>query len=153
MPRTDVTLSVCGLVVRNVAEAVGFYHGKLGFEVYTDVTFEGHLRVSVGPPAQPGLRILLQPPDARPGASRADRRVMDDLTSRGLLGRLVFETADCDAIFEQLEAAGAEVVQKPVDQPHGTRDCVFSDPSGNLLTFSQPRRAHGRGLVTGRCAI
>jgi len=30
------------------------------------------------------------------------------------------------------------VVQEPIDQPYGVRDCSFRDPAGNHLRFSQP---------------
>ena len=52
---------------------------------------------------------------------------------------MIFATDDCDATFEQLRAAGAEVMQEPIDQPYGVRDCAFRDPAGNMLRFSQPR--------------
>ncbi|GAA1269854.1 hypothetical protein GCM10009634_11210 [Saccharothrix xinjiangensis] len=47
---------------------------------------------------------------------------------------------DCDAAFERVRAAGAEVMQEPVDQAYGVRDCAFRDPSGNQLRFSGPIR-------------
>jgi predicted enzyme related to lactoylglutathione lyase len=56
--------------------------------------------------------------------------------ANGVLGRLVFVTDDCDATFEHIEAAGAEVMQEPINRPHGVRDCVFCDPSGNMLRFT-----------------
>ena len=40
---------------------------------------------------------------------------------------------DLDGTFAELEASGAEVVQEPIDQPYGVRDCAFRDPAGNLL--------------------
>jgi predicted enzyme related to lactoylglutathione lyase len=73
-----------------------------------------------------------------PDASPADRQVMADLLAKGVLGRLVFATDDCDATFDEVRASGAEVVQEPVDQPYGVRDCAFRDPAGNLLRFTQP---------------
>ena len=33
----------------------------------------------------------------------------------------------------RIRAAGAEVLQEPIDQPYGVRDCAFRDPAGNLL--------------------
>ena len=36
-------------------------------------------------------------------------------------------------------ASGAEVLQEPMDQPYGVRDCAFRDPAGNMLRLSQPR--------------
>jgi len=38
----------------------------------------------------------------RPGASPGDRQAIADLTAKGLLGRLVFATDDCDAVFEHI---------------------------------------------------
>ncbi|MDQ1727863.1 MAG: hypothetical protein QOK14_1908, partial [Frankiaceae bacterium] len=38
--------------------------------------------------------------------------------------------------LELLDGA-VEVVQEPIDQPYGVRDCAFRDPSGNQLRFSQ----------------
>jgi uncharacterized glyoxalase superfamily protein PhnB len=52
-----------------------------------------------------------------------------------------FATDDVDALFERVSASGAEVLQEPMDQPYGVRDCAFRDPAGNALRFSQlPRR-------------
>ncbi|MEU0485145.1 VOC family protein [Streptosporangium sp. NPDC006013] len=47
-------------------------------------------------------------------------------------------TDNCDATFEHIEAAGAEVMQEPINQPDGVRDRAFLDPSGNTLRFTQP---------------
>jgi predicted enzyme related to lactoylglutathione lyase len=63
---------------------------------------------------------------------------MTDLMAKGVLGRVVFATGNCDATFEHIQAAGAEVIQEPIDQPYGVRDCAFRDPAGNLVRFSQP---------------
>jgi predicted enzyme related to lactoylglutathione lyase len=58
--------------------------------------------------------------------------------AKGVYGRMVFWTDDCDATFDRISAAGADVVQEPIDQPYGVRDCAFRDPSGNMLRFNQP---------------
>ncbi|TDU77450.1 glyoxalase/bleomycin resistance protein/dioxygenase superfamily protein [Streptomyces sp. KS 21] len=50
-----------------------------------------------------------------------------------------FIAVDVDAAFERIRAAGGEVLQEPVDQPYGVRDCAFRDPAGNMLRFNQPR--------------
>jgi uncharacterized glyoxalase superfamily protein PhnB len=52
-------------------------------------------------------------------------------------GGIIFRTDDCDATFEKIRAAGAEVIQEPIDQPYGVRDCAVRDPSGNMVRFSQ----------------
>ncbi|MEU6715208.1 VOC family protein [Nonomuraea sp. NPDC046802] len=105
----------------------------------------------LGPPSQPDVQILLKSPDAAPDVSAADRQAIKDLMANGLLGHLVFLTDNCDATFEHIAAAGAEVMQEPINQPHGVRDCAFLDPSGNMLRFTQPwpverdrPRFHGR---------
>ena len=36
-----------------------------------------------------------------------------------------------------MQASGqAEVLQEPVDQFYGVRDCAFRDPAGNMLRFN-----------------
>ncbi|MEU8110517.1 VOC family protein [Nonomuraea muscovyensis] len=137
----NLKLSSCTLAVHDVDEALGFYLDVLGFEVRDDVEFEGMRWVSVGPPSQPDVQIFLESPGADPGVSPADRQAIEDLLATGLLGRLSFVTDNCHATFEHLEAAGAEVMQEPINQPDGVRDCAFLDPSGNMLRFTQPRQA------------
>ena len=50
---------------------------------------------------------------------------------------LQFSGALVDALFERVAASGAEVLQEPMDQPYGVRDCSFRDPSGNQVRFNQ----------------
>lgn len=128
-------LSSCALAVHDLDQALAFYLGVLGFEVRDDAwTDKGVRRVAVGPVSQPDVRISLDPP----APAQADRQVIEDLADKGLLDRLVFVTDDCDATFEHIEAAGAEVVQEPIDRPGGVRDCAFFDPFGNVLRFTRP---------------
>ncbi len=135
----DLKLSHCFIAVHDHDKALAFYRDVLGMEVRNDVGFEGMRWVTVGLPAQPGVEIVLEPPAAGPDASPADRRVMDELLAKGMLRGVIFATEDCDATFARIQASGAEVVQEPMDQPYGVRDCAFRDPSGNLLRFNQPR--------------
>jgi catechol 2,3-dioxygenase-like lactoylglutathione lyase family enzyme len=136
----NLTLSSCILAVHDVEEALGFYGDVLGFEVHDEVGFEGVRWVCVGPPSQPDVRVFLRSPGADPGVSPADRQAIGDLMAKGLLGRLVFVTDSCDVTFERIEAAGAEVMQEPIDQSDGVRACAFLDPSGNMLRFTQSRQ-------------
>ncbi len=85
------------------------------------------------------MDIVLEPPLADPNASDADKTAMAELLAKGLLRGVIFTTDDVDATFERISAAGAEVLQEPVDQPYGVRDCAFRDPAGNMLRFNQPR--------------
>lgn len=62
---------------------------------------------------------------------------MAELLNKGVLPMLVFQTDDLDATFERAAAAGAEVLQEPIAQPWGPKDCAFRDPSGNTVRISQ----------------
>lgn len=135
----DITLSQCFIAVDDHDAALAFYRDTLGLEVRGDVGFEGMRWVTVGSPAQPGVDIVLEPPLADPHASPADREAMAQLLAKGMLRGVIFATDDCDATFERIRAAGGEVLQEPVDQPYGVRDCAFRDPAGNMLRFSQRR--------------
>jgi predicted enzyme related to lactoylglutathione lyase len=135
----DIKLSQCFIAVDDHDKALAFYRDALGLEVRNDVAFEGMRWVTVGAPSQPGVEIVLEPPLADPNASPADRQTMAELLAKGLLRGVIFRTDDCDATFERIRAAGAEVLQEPMDQPYGVRDCAFRDPSGNMLRFNQPR--------------
>ncbi len=135
----DLKLSHCFLAVHDHDKALALYRDVLGLEVRNDVAFEGMRWVTVGPPSQPEVEIVLEPPNASPNSSPADQQAIAELMAKGLMGRLIFATADCDATFEHIRAAGTEVLQEPIDQPYGVRDCAFRDPSGNMLRFSQPR--------------
>ena len=139
MKRMDIKLSQCFLAVDDHDKALGFYRDVLGLEVRNDVAYEGMRWVTVGSPAQPGVEIVLEPPVADPNASAADKEAAATLLAKGLLRGVNFSTDDCDATFERIRAAGGEVLQEPMDQFYGVRDCAFRDPAGNMLRFSQPR--------------
>ncbi|WP_405935129.1 VOC family protein [Streptomyces longwoodensis] len=134
----DIKLSQCFIAVDDPDAAVAFYRDVLGLEVRNDVGFEGMRWVTVGSPEQPDVNIVLEPPLADPNASPDDRRTMAELMAKGLLRGVIFTTPDCDATFERISGVGAEVLQEPMDQPYGMRDCAFRDPAGNLLRFTQP---------------
>ncbi|MER5964793.1 VOC family protein [Streptomyces sp. NPDC002057] len=135
----NVKLSQCFIAVDDHDKALAFYRDALGLEVRNDVGFEGMRWVTVGSPAQPDVEIVLEPPLADPNASPADRQAVAELLAKGMLRGVIFSTEDVDATFEQVRAAGGEVLQEPVDQPYGVRDCAFRDPAGNMLRFTQPR--------------
>ena len=136
----EIKLSQCFIAVDDHDKALAFYRDVLGLEVRNDVGFEGMRWVTVGSPSQPGVEIVLEPPLADPNALPADRQTMAELLAKGLLRGVIFGTDDCDATFERIRAGGGEVLQEPIDQPNGVRDCAFRDPAGNMLRFNQPRK-------------
>ncbi len=135
----SIELSHCFIAVDDHDSALAFYRDVLGLEVLNDVAFEGMRWVTVGSPSQPEVDIVLEPPVADPNATAADREAAAVLLAKGLLRGVIFRTDDCDATFERIRAAGAEVLQEPTDQPYGVRDCAFRDPAGNMLRFHQRR--------------
>ena len=135
----NVKLHHCFLSVDDHDKALAFYRDALGFEVRNDVRYGGMRWVTVGPPSQPDINIVLEPPAADPGISPSDREAIGDLLAKGILGRLNFATADLEETFDRVQATGADVVQEPMDMPYGTRECAFRDPAGNLIRFIQSR--------------
>ncbi|MFE9170469.1 VOC family protein [Streptomyces kebangsaanensis] len=138
----DLKLRQCFIAVDDHDKALTFYRDVLGLEVRNDVGFEGMRWVTVGSPLQPDVEIVLEPPAANPDASPSDREAMARLLAKGMLRGVIFSTADCDALFARVQEYGTDVVQEPMDQPYGVRDCAFRDPAGNLLRFME--RAEGR---------
>ncbi|MFF3344082.1 VOC family protein [Streptomyces sp. NPDC002779] len=134
----EIRLKNCFLAVDDHDKAIAFYRDVLGMEVRNDVGFEGMRWVTVGSPAQPDVDIVLEPPGADPDISPADRETMAGLLAKGVLHGVNFTTDDCDALFARVREAGGDVIQEPMDQPYGVRDCAFRDPAGNMLRFMQP---------------
>jgi catechol 2,3-dioxygenase-like lactoylglutathione lyase family enzyme len=135
----ELKVSTCFIAVDDHEKALAFYRDILGLEVRADVKFEQMRWVTLGSPCQPDVSIVLEPPAADPNASPADRKALQELLAKGMMRGVIFATDDVDATFERIRAAGAEVVQEPIDQHYGVRDCAFRDPSGTMLRFNQPR--------------
>ena len=62
-----------------------------------------------------------------------------DMMAKGTFGAINFATPTLDTTFAELEAAGVDIVQEPLDQPWGLRDCAVRDPAGNLVRIIQVR--------------
>jgi catechol 2,3-dioxygenase-like lactoylglutathione lyase family enzyme len=130
-------LSHCFLVVHDYDEGLRFYRDVVGLEVRNDVAFEDNRWLTLGAPGRPDVEIGLTIPGYYPHTSDADRQATANLLAKGLLPGVIFRTDDCDETFEKIRATGADVLQEPVDQPYGVRDCAFRDPSGNMVRFSE----------------
>ena len=129
-----IALKYVNVTVNDVDEALKFYTEGLGMSIQMDVSNGGFRWVTVGSPDQPGLGVVLSEPHA--GRSQADGDALQELLTKGQLPSIVFLTDDVDAAFERLRAHGAEVLQEPIEQPWGPKDCAFRDPSGNLVRIS-----------------
>lgn len=131
----NISLQYSHITVTDLDESLAFYRDVLGLEVRNDVGSDGHRWVTLGSAAQPELELVLSVPHA--GRSRADGDTLQELLTKGVLPNIVFRTDDLDGTFEAVRASGAEVLQEPVVQPWGPRDCAFRDPSGNVVRFNQ----------------
>jgi predicted enzyme related to lactoylglutathione lyase len=94
-------------------------------------------RCGGSPPNQPDTSILLSPPAVDPGLTDDERRMINEMIAKGSYGWILLATPDLDATFHKVQSSDAEVVQEPIDQPYGMRDCAFRDPAGNLVRIRQ----------------
>ena len=139
MSDMDLTIHTTFLPHSDPDASLAFYRDVLGFEVRNDVG-RGTMRwITVGPPGQPDTSILLAPPAADPGITEDERRTITEMMAKGTYGWILLATRDLAATFDKVQASDAEVVQEPVDQPYGVRDCAFRDPAGNLVRIQELR--------------
>jgi catechol 2,3-dioxygenase-like lactoylglutathione lyase family enzyme len=121
-------------------QTLAFYTERLGFEVRTDVPVGPAMRwLTVGVPGSSHELLLAAVEQHIPPV---DQDAMREIVSKGDLA-VFLEVDDIDKTFESLRAAGVEVLQEPIDQPYGVRDCGVRDPSGNHLRLSQPLAGRG----------
>jgi len=133
----EITIQASFLAHDDPDASLAFYRDILGFEVRNDVGYGGMRWITVGPPGQPGTSIVLTPPAADPNVTDDERRTILEMMAKGTYGILTLASHDLDSTFDRLQANGAEVVQEPMDQPYGLRDCAFRDPAGNLIRINQ----------------
>jgi uncharacterized glyoxalase superfamily protein PhnB len=135
----DITIHASMLPHEDAEASLAFYRDTLGFEVRLDVEYGGMHWITVGPPGQPDTAIVLYPPAASPGITDDERRTIKEMMAKGTYASINFATKDLDGTFERVQAGGAEVVQEPIDQPYGIRDCAFRDPAGNLIRIQEQK--------------
>jgi catechol 2,3-dioxygenase-like lactoylglutathione lyase family enzyme len=134
----NLSLTHCFILVDDQDKALSFYRDLIGLEVRNDVPMNDWGMpwrwVTLGVPGQPLIEIGLDPIASK---AEADQPALREQMTKGALSALIFSTDNCDATFEKLLAGGAEVIQEPIEQPYGVRDCAFRDPAGNMVRFSQ----------------
>jgi predicted enzyme related to lactoylglutathione lyase len=129
-----LTVSTMFIPVHDPDAALGFYRDALGLEVRNDVSADGFRWITVGAPGQDVNIVLSQP---HGGRSQVEGDALLTLVTQGSIQAAIFSSDDLDTTFEKVRASGAEVLQEPVSQPWGARDCAFRDPSGNLVRIAQ----------------
>jgi uncharacterized glyoxalase superfamily protein PhnB len=135
----DVTIHSSLLPHDDPEASLAFYRDTLGFEVRLDVEYGKLHWITVGPPGQPDTSIVLYPASATPGLTDEERRTIAEMMAKGTFASINLATKNVDGTFERLQAGNAEVVQEPIDQPYGVRDCAFRDPAGNLIRIQELR--------------
>jgi uncharacterized glyoxalase superfamily protein PhnB len=133
----DITIHTTFLPQVDPDAALGFYRDTLGFELRNDVGYEGMRWLTVGPPEQPTVNIVLHPPAADPGVTDEERRTITEMMAKGTYASIMLATKDLNATFDTLQASDIEIVQEPTEQPWGTRDCAVRDPAGNMVRIQE----------------
>jgi hypothetical protein len=117
------------LFVRNVSASAEYFRDKRGFAVdflYGTPPFYGSIsRCGVCL----HLRFVQQPTFADLAAREASLILAS------------VEVSDVHGLFEEFKERGAEVAQRPTQQPWGGTDLQVRDPDGNVIAFV----AHGSG--------
>ena len=126
------------LVVRDQEEALRFYTETLGFEKRADVQFGPGARwLTIAPPQQHELEIVLQQPDA---AMHGQERAEELLAGIGKSSTWVLYTTDCRSDYARLLERDVRFVSPPTEQPYGL-EAVFLDLYGNSYSLLQPAAA------------
>jgi len=133
----DISIQHSFLPQTDPEASLAFYRDVLGFEVLNDVGYGDMRWITVAPKGQTSPSIVLAPPAADPGITDDEKRVIAEMMAKGTYATIVLRTPDLDATFERIQATGAEVIQEPIDQPYGVRDCAFRDPAGNHVRINQ----------------
>ncbi len=118
MTDMDITIGASFLPHDDAEASLAFYRDVLGFEVRGDVGQGPARRITVGPAGPAATSVVLRPAGEDP--------------------ELLLATPDLDAVFERLQVC-AEVIQEPIEQPYGMRDCAFLDPAGNVIRVQELR--------------
>ena len=140
-----IKLSTAQLWVHDQEEALAFYTGKLGMEIRQDVTMAemGDFRwLTVGPPNQPDISIVLMAIPGPPVMSPETAEDVKSLMAKGFAGTIFLTTDDVRSDCEELTRRGVEFTEAPEERPYGI-DSGFRDPSGNSFRLTQVRDLSG----------
>ena len=127
-------LQQLAIIVDDYDDALGFFVGKLGFELVEDSP-------SLTNDGRPKRWVVVRPPGAETGLllARADGEDQQRVVGRQFAGRvgLFLRVDDFDATYERLRRGGLAFVTVPRDEPYG-RVAVFVDIAGNRWDLLGP---------------
>ena len=136
-----IKVAFAGVWVHDQDEALAFYTEKLGWELRADVTlpeFGNYRWLTVGPPEQPDVSVLLNAIPGPPVVDEVTAEQIRSLMAKGWAGNVLLTTDDVQRDFEELSARGIEFTESPEERPYGI-DSAFRDPSGNQFRLTQVR--------------
>lgn len=123
MPQPTVLTAEPQLFVRDIAKASAYYVDRLGF----DLAFTHGEPAFYGQVKRGGARLNLR---------QTDGPIYDAaLRDEDILAATIV-VDDTEALFRQVEAAGATFHQRLEAQPWGARTFIVADPDGNLIAFA-----------------
>ena len=122
------------VLVKDQDEALAWYRDVLGFTLRSDEIFGPGMRwLTVSPPQQSGLEIVLQTP--HPVAHGKERAAaMHRLIGQGTT--TVLATDDCHGDYALLTARGVHFSTPPEEMPWGI-SALFQDLYGNSYNLLQ----------------
>jgi catechol 2,3-dioxygenase-like lactoylglutathione lyase family enzyme len=133
-------LTHTSIYVLDQESARDFYVNKLGFKVLTDADMgEGMRWLTVTPPEQPGLELVLIPVQEGMMFTKETAEKMRELVRSGTFGFGVFECRDIYATYEELKTKGVKFKKPPTDEFYGI-EALFIDDSGNWFSLGQKEK-------------
>ena len=133
-----IRIAFAGVWVHDQDEALAFYTEKLGWELRADVTLPelGNYRwLTVGPPEQPDISVLLNAIPGPPVLDEATAEQIRSLMAKGWAGNVLLTTDDAQPAYEELS--------RPRDRVHrDPRGAAVRDRRGVPGPFRQPVPPH-----------
>jgi uncharacterized glyoxalase superfamily protein PhnB len=135
-----IKIASAQLWVHDQEVALKYWTEKVGMEVRQDVSLSdldpSFRWLTVGPPGQDDVSIVLMAVPGEPMMDEATRKQVLDLVAKGFAGTVFLTTEDCQASYEEMKARGVEFTEEPHQMPYGI-DSGFRDPSGNSVRLTQ----------------
>jgi uncharacterized glyoxalase superfamily protein PhnB len=114
--------------VRDMAEALAFYHGTLGFTL--DRGGDEATNVSL---TREHAHVMIETAADHYG-DEYNAAIRERLATPSAIA-LYMEASDLAAFYARLEAAGTRIIDPLAARPWGQDEFTVEDPDGNWLTF------------------
>jgi catechol 2,3-dioxygenase-like lactoylglutathione lyase family enzyme len=124
IPTMTQFISAISLIVPDYDQAIDFYVGLMGFELFEDTPLSDEERlVLVAPSGSTETRIRLSL-----ASNEAQEEVIGEQAGNGVF--MFLETYDFDGDIALMERAGVDIIEEPRFEDHG-KLAIFRDPFGN----------------------